>query len=137
LRRASILEGWGLNVDFGRHAFEKKSYLAGTDEERLADLDEALRDPDIRAVLATRGGKGSYRIADRLDFDAARRNPKFLVGFSDITILHLSLYRHCGLVGLHGALSLEDDGSPGPGNTEALYKALMLPGHATIHSRTD
>jgi muramoyltetrapeptide carboxypeptidase len=50
-----------------------------------------LRDPGVRAVFATRGGKGAYRIADRLDFDAVRRDPKPLVGFSDITALHLAL----------------------------------------------
>lgn len=76
--RAKILESWGLEVDFGEHAFRKVAYLAGTDEERLADFDAALRDPKVRAIFATRGGKGSYRIADRLDFDAARRDPKFV-----------------------------------------------------------
>lgn len=110
LRRAALLESWGLEVDFGKHAFAKVALLAGTDEERLADLNAALRDPDVRGIFATRGGKGSYRIADRLDFDAVRRDPKILVGFSDITILHLNLWKHCRLVGIHGAVSL-DQGS--------------------------
>jgi muramoyltetrapeptide carboxypeptidase len=63
-----------------------------------------VRDPGVRAIIATRVGKGSYRIADRLDFAAAQADPKFFVGISDTTILHLSLLRHCGQVGLHGAL---------------------------------
>src|SRR5207302_7501422 len=60
LQRALILEAWGLQVDFGEHAFKKLSYLAGTDEERLSDLNSAFRDPQVRAVFTTRGGKGSY-----------------------------------------------------------------------------
>src|SRR5215216_4733865 len=87
LQRARILESWGLKVDFGQHAFKKLSYLAGTDEERLSDLNTAFRDPEVRAIYTTGGGKGSYRIADGIDFDAVRRDPKFLIGFSDINIL--------------------------------------------------
>jgi len=84
LRGSEILESWGLRVDFGEHAFDKLGYLAGTDEERLSDLNLAFGAPEIRAIFATRGGKGSYRIADGIDFDAVSRDPKFLVGFSDI-----------------------------------------------------
>ena len=102
---ASVLEGWGLRVELGAHVFSQIGYLAGTDDERLSDMNEALRDEGVRAIFATRGGKGSYRIADRLDFRAALANPKFVVGYSDITALHLALYRACRLVGVHGAIS--------------------------------
>ena len=105
---AQVLRAWGFRVDFGANAFRKLNYLAGSDEERLSDFNEALRDPDVRAIFATRGGKGSYRIADRLDFEAARRDPKFLVGFSDISILHMALWRHGIGGGIHGALSKVD-----------------------------
>lgn len=105
---AELLRSWGFRVDFGPHAFRKLSYLAGTDEERLADLNDALGDPGVRAIFATRGGKGSYRIADRLDFAAARRDPKLLVGYSDITILHLALWNQGIGGGIHGALADED-----------------------------
>ncbi len=97
------LEGLGLRVELGNHVFDELGYLAGTDEDRLADVNAALRDPGIRAIITTRGGKGAYRIANGLDFVAARSNPKLLVGFSEITILHLALMRHCGWVGIHGA----------------------------------
>jgi muramoyltetrapeptide carboxypeptidase len=112
LQQAAILESWGLKVEFGRHVFDRHGYLAGRDEDRLSDLNDALRDPDVRAIVATRGGKGAYRIADQLDFDAVRNDPKLLVGFSDITILHLSLWKHCRLAGLHGALSANESGEP-------------------------
>jgi muramoyltetrapeptide carboxypeptidase len=128
---AKVLESWGLKVDFGEHAFRKVAYLAGTDEERLADFNAALRDPSVRAIITTGGGKGSYRIADRLDFAAARSDPKFLVGFSDITVLHLSLWKHCRLIGVHG--SLMPDGQ----NGETLRRALMTSQGICIHSRAD
>ncbi len=63
-RGVELLEGWGLRVEVGRHAFDQLGYLAGDDHDRLDDLNEAFRDPGVRAVLATRGGKGAYRIAD-------------------------------------------------------------------------
>lgn len=104
MRQVGILQEWGFVVDFGDHVYDKLGYLAGSDEDRLADLNAAFRDPDIRAIFATRGGKGSYRIADRIDFDAVRRDPKPLVGFSDITILHLTLWQRCRLIGIGGGL---------------------------------
>src|SRR5581483_6853690 len=78
-------------------------YLAGKDEDRLADINDALRDPGIAAIIATRGGKGAYRIADGLDFDAVRKHPKLLIGFSEVTILHMALLKHGSLGGIHGA----------------------------------
>jgi muramoyltetrapeptide carboxypeptidase len=136
LRHAEMLKGWGLNVDFGEHAFCKHDHLAGTDEERLADFNTALRDPEVRAIFATRGGKGSYRIADRLDFDAVRRDPKFLVGLSDITMLHLSLWKHCRQVGIHGALFVsEGEQDVSMETSGSLRQALMTSEDIIIRSR--
>jgi muramoyltetrapeptide carboxypeptidase len=136
LSRARILESWGLVVDFGRHIYAARGYLAGSDDERLSDFNEALRDPSVRAIFATRGGKGSYRIADRLDFEAAKRDPKFVVGFSDITALHLSLLKHAGLVGLHGTLA-DHGGVFSASNMEALRRALMEPAEIVLRSRSE
>jgi muramoyltetrapeptide carboxypeptidase len=116
LQGAKVFESWGLEVDFGEHAFRKMAYLAGTDDERLADFNAALRHPSVRAIIATGGGKGSYRIADRLDFAAARSDPKFVVGFSDITSLHVSLWKHCRLIGVHGWLGRGEVDRGQPGN---------------------
>ncbi|GAB5469921.1 MAG: LD-carboxypeptidase [Rhodospirillales bacterium] len=122
---AAQLRRWGLRVDFGANAFRKLNYLAGTDEERLSDVNAALRDPEVRAIFATRGGKGSYRIADRLDFAAARHDPKHLVGFSDITILQLALWRE-GIGGaIQGAFSAADRDSGARGRPSVLKRALM------------
>jgi len=132
------LESWGLDVSLGDNVFRQYGYLAGTDHERLSDLNSALRDPSVRAIVATRGGKGAYRIADQLDFAAARNDPKFVVGFSDITILHMSLWRHSKIVGLHGALYVDDaTGSISHVGSETLRAALMEPGPTTITSRAD
>lgn len=137
MRACEQLESWGLEVDFGENAFRKVSYLAGTDEERLTDFNAALRDASVRAILATRGGKGSYRIADRLDFEAARQDPKFVVGFSDITILHLGLCKHCGLVGLHGALFADETGRIAEETGLSLRQAMMTREDVVIHARSD
>lgn len=136
LARAQILESWGLTVDFGQHVYASRGYLAGSDEERLFDFNEALRDRSVRAIFATRGGKGSYRIADRLDFEAAKRDPKFVVGFSDITALHLSLLNRAGLVGIHGTLT-DSDGAFSTLNMEALRRALMQRAEVVLHSRPE
>lgn len=135
IRRAKTLESWGLRVDFGTHAFDKTGYLAGTDDDRLSDLNDALRDPDVRAIFATRGGKGSYRIADQLDFAAAQSDPKYLVGFSDITILHLSLWKRCKIVGIHGALVDDENGSIRADSVQCMQHALMMNEEIILHSR--
>jgi muramoyltetrapeptide carboxypeptidase len=131
-RGAEVLTGWGLQVEIGEHAFDSFGYLAGTDENRLADLNDAFRDPGVRAVFATRGGKGAYRISDGLDFAAVRRDPKPLIGFSDITSLHLPLWKECGLVGVHGPFVNWRDESYGPDCADALRAALMTTGEITI-----
>ena len=136
LSRAQILESWGLAVDFGEHVYAARGYLAGSDEERLSDFNEALRDPSVRAIFATRGGKGSYRIADKLDFEAAKRDPKFVVGFSDVTALHLSLLKWAGLVGLHGTL-IGNGGVFSALNMEALRRALIEPAEIVLRSRSE
>src|SRR5262245_62590218 len=69
-RSVKLLESLGLRVGLGRHVFDKFGYLAGRDEDRLTDINEALADPEVRALIATRGGKGNYRIADGVDFVA-------------------------------------------------------------------
>lgn len=99
----ATLADLGLVVEVGAHATDRLGYLAGRDEDRLDDFNQALRDPGVRAVIATRGGKGAYRIAAGLDVEAVKKDPKLIVGFSEITVIHLFLLRACGLVGLHGA----------------------------------
>ena len=101
---AALLESWGLRCDAGDHVLDELGYMAGSDADRLDDLNGAFRDPEVRAIVTTRGGAGAYRLADDIDFAAVRADPKPLVGFSDITSLHLSLLTRCRLGGVHGCL---------------------------------
>ncbi|MEV4012205.1 LD-carboxypeptidase [Nonomuraea angiospora] len=128
-----LLTSWGLRVELGEHVFDQWGYMAGRDEERVADLNDAFRDPGVRAVFATRGGKGAYRIVDDLDFDALARDPKPVIGFSDITHLHLAVWRHCRLAGLHGPFVNWNASATGPASAEALRRALMTADPVTVH----
>lgn len=134
LRCARLYESWGLQVELGHHVFSETGYLAGTDEQRLADINDALRDEGVRAIFATTGGKGSYRIADKLDFAAAARNPKPLIGFSDITALHLALLRESRLAGVHGPLSSWREEFIGPESVESLRSSLMTDADIVLRS---
>lgn len=105
--RALVLRGLGwlssrYRLRFDRGIFERSGYLAGTDERRLSELNAAVRDPEARAILATRGGYGLTRIAHAADLGALRADPKWLVGFSDITALHVEAGR-AGVASIHGA----------------------------------
>ncbi len=99
-----IFTEWGLRPDEGKHAQEKYGRFAGTDEQRTEDLQEALNHPDIKAILCSRGGYGLARIIDRLDFTAFKKNPKWLIGFSDITVLHNAISLQ-GVNSLHSIMA--------------------------------
>jgi muramoyltetrapeptide carboxypeptidase len=125
-RGAALLRGWGLSVTVGAHAYDRDGLVAGTDRDRLADLNSALADPAVRAVLCTRGGYGSQRIVGGIDTAAVLRDPKIVLGFSDITALHLALWRGARLATLHGpALALRAE--PDPVTVAALRTALFDP----------
>lgn len=96
------MESMGLQVRFGKNAKNRFGYLAGRDNERASDLNEFFKDPDIKGIVTVRGGWGSNRILPLIDFENIRNNPKFFCGFSDITSLHLSIYRNTGLTTFHG-----------------------------------
>jgi len=98
------LESWGLRCDKGEHILSRHGYMAGSDSDRLKDLNSAYRDPQVRAIITTRGGAGAYRIADDIDFSSVRADPKPMIGFSDITSLHMSLYHSCRLGSIHGCI---------------------------------
>jgi muramoyltetrapeptide carboxypeptidase len=92
----------GLKPKPARHLMERYGYLAGKDADRGADVNAMFADPDVRAVFAVRGGWGSARILPYLDFAAIRAHPKLLVGFSDITALHLAFAARAGFATIHG-----------------------------------
>lgn len=95
------LRGMGLIPKFGEHVAGKYLYLAGTDDQRASDLNAAFADPQVRAIFALRGGWGGARILPLLDWKLIRRNPKLLIGYSDITALHLAFARDAGFPTIH------------------------------------
>lgn len=95
---------WGLHVKFSAHCCDgSEPYFSAPDAERAADLQQMLDDPSIRAVIACRGGYGSVRLLPWLQLEGLRGNPKWVVGFSDITTLHLAL-SHLGIESIHGTM---------------------------------
>jgi muramoyltetrapeptide carboxypeptidase len=96
------LESVGFHVRLSPHALMKRDYLAGSDELRLRDLHSLFLDDEVRAIFCARGGYGTLRLFDRIDFDLIRKHPKILVGYSDITALLLALFKRARLVTIHG-----------------------------------
>jgi muramoyltetrapeptide carboxypeptidase len=122
---ARYLEGLGYRVEFGRHVGSQHGYFAGTDAERFSDLNAMLNDTRVRAIFAVRGGYGSSRLLPFVDYRAARRQPKILVGFSDITALQLALFRRSGLVTFSGPLpGVEFWKPPDPYTEEHFWRLL-------------
>jgi muramoyltetrapeptide carboxypeptidase len=102
----TYLEEWGLKVRIGKNAAKQSGPFAGSDEERLSDLQEMTDDRKIKAVICSRGGYGLLRIINRIDFSTIKNIPKWYVGFSDITVLHLWLSEVCGVVSIHADMPL-------------------------------
>ncbi len=96
------LEALGLKVKVGEHVLSRHGYLSGNDKDRAADINRFFKDDEIRAVLPIRGGWGSSRVLPYLDYAAIRRNPKIVLGYSDITALHLAIHAKTGVVTFHG-----------------------------------
>ena len=89
----------------GEHAREKQHYFAGYDDERLSDLNAALRDDSVDVIWCLRGGYGAMRLLEGLDYAALRRHPKVMIGYSDITAFHCAIATRCGLSSIHGPTS--------------------------------
>ena len=87
----NIFKSWGLNVVIGNHIFDKNGHFAGTDKNREKDFQKALDNKNIKAIWCARGGYGAVRIIDNLNFDSYLKNPKWIIGFSDITVVHNKL----------------------------------------------
>jgi muramoyltetrapeptide carboxypeptidase len=101
----NVLQTWGYKVKIGKTLGHQYHYFSGTDEERLADLQQMLDDEDIKAVLFGRGGYGVSRIIDKIDFKKFKRKPKWLIGYSDITVLHTHLYSRYKIASIHSHMA--------------------------------
>ncbi|WP_342542484.1 LD-carboxypeptidase [Paenisporosarcina sp. FSL H8-0542] len=109
-RSLTFLEQLGLNVKMGKYIENVHGYLAGTDDERLEDLQAMLADPSIKGIICAGGGYGAGRYADRIDFQLMAEQPKILWGYSDITFLHTTIGQFANVVTFHGPMLASDVG---------------------------
>lgn len=101
-----IFENWGLQVSLGKNLFKEDHQFAGTDAERAEDLQSMLDNPEIKAIVCARGGYGTIRILDLVDYSAFLKNPKWIVGYSDITALHVHLNQNLKVKSIHGIMPI-------------------------------
>jgi len=122
----TLLNSWGLEVVFGEHLETKSNHFAGTDAQRCSDLQTALDNPNIKAIWCARGGYGTLRIIDNLDFEGFKAHPKWIIGYSDVTVLHNAL-NNMGYESLHAmmCINLTDDASTIKHSVETLKSALF------------
>ena len=99
----ALLESWGLHAQLGQHVFNQADHFAGTDDERCEDFQKAIDDPKVSAIWCARGGYGTVRILDKLDYSSLKTHPKWLIGYSDITALHNQFHNE-GLQSIHGLM---------------------------------
>ena len=120
----------GFKVKPGAHLLDRYGYLGGRDADRAADLMAAFADPEVDGIVAMKGGWGCARILPLLDYDVIRRNPKVLLGYSDITALLLGLHARTGLVTFHGPIGLD----PWNGFTVGFFRQAVMEAEAAAFS---
>ena len=121
-----LLESWGLNAIVGINVHNQNGHFAGTDSERAEDLQKALDNPNIKAIWSARGGYGTVRVLDKIDYTKFKKNPKWLIGYSDITALHNELHNE-GYQSIHAIMctSLTEDITDIQDNVESLKNAVF------------
>ena len=121
-----IFKNWGLEVVLGKNIFQQYNQFAGTDEQRAADLQFMLDNSEIKAIISARGGYGTVRLLPLLDFSKFIKTPKWIVGYSDITVIHAHVNQNLGVKTIHGTMPLNfpKDGKENEA-TKSLRKALF------------
>lgn len=102
----TLLKSWGLDLCFGNHLFQEDHQFAGSVKQRAADLQWALDDENIKAIFFVRGGYGSVQVVDQINWFNFHQNPKWLIGFSDITVFHSHIHQNFGIPTLHAAIPI-------------------------------
>lgn len=120
------LQQWGLEPILGKHLFSEYHQFAGTADERASDLQEMLDNPEIKAILCARGGYGTVQIIDKIDFTKFMQHPKWVIGYSDVTVLHSHIQTHCQIESLHATMPINFPKVARENSaTETLYNALF------------
>lgn len=104
----NYLEKLGYRVEIGKNVGKEHGYLAGTDEERLSDFHSMFKNKDVKAIFSVRGGYGSGRLLDKIDYNLVKKNPKIFVGYSDITAMQMAIFKKTGLVTFAGPMLATD-----------------------------
>jgi muramoyltetrapeptide carboxypeptidase len=122
-----VFESWGLTVKLAPNLFSIQNQLAGTDDQRASDFQELLDDDDIKAIMCARGGYGTVRLIDKLDFSHFMLKPKWIVGYSDITVLHSHVNKNLEIETIHATMPINMDGASEvvDASSEALRKCLF------------
>jgi muramoyltetrapeptide carboxypeptidase len=123
---------WGLEVQLGDNVYGDNGYFSGTDEERLADLQAAIDDKSIAAIIAARGGYGMTRILEKINYSSLRDNPKWVIGFSDLTAIQLKLLS-LNMASIHGPMGTSFNMPGGEDSFDAL-KSLLFTGESSLIS---
>ena len=118
-----LLEAWGLQAVIGSSIGLEEHQFAGSDKERAEDLQQQLNDPEIKAIWCAKGGYGTVRILDLIDFSAFKENPKWIIGYSDVTALHSHLH-NLGIATLHAQMCLGVE-TKSEASRETLRKVLF------------
>jgi muramoyltetrapeptide carboxypeptidase len=118
-------ESLGYRVTISKNVFDVNGYLAGTDEERAEDLNQAFADKNVKAIICSRGGYGTPRILDKVNYGAIKKNPKILVGYSDITALQLAIFKKTGLVTFSGPMMAVEFGGNVDSYTEEMFFDML------------
>ncbi|MHB8259541.1 MAG: S66 peptidase family protein [Bacteroidia bacterium] len=100
------IRDWGLQPVLGKNIYASENQFAGSDAQRAEDLQWAINDDSIKAIIIARGGYGTVRIVDAIDFTKLKTNPKWVVGYSDVTVLHSHINRHIGIPTLHATMPI-------------------------------
>lgn len=123
-RATRYLEGLGFRVAFGKHVHKVHGYLAGTDQERAEDINKMFRDPKVKAIFSLRGGYGSPRILQLIDYKQIARHPKIFVGYSDITALSSAIFAKTGLITFSGPMVASDMSKPDTYSQDIFWRML-------------
>ncbi len=131
----NIIKQQGYNILEGDHLYDTQGYLAGTDENRLNDLHEMFRNNNVKAVLCARGGYGTPRLLDKVDYNLIKENPKIFIGYSDITALLLAVFHKTGLTVWHGPMLRSVEGRED--NLNNLLNILSSEGEFNLRLEAD
>ena len=129
-KAAAVLCEWGLRVEIAENALCRTGRFSGFVEQRLSDLQKAMDDPEVKLILCSRGGYGTVHLLDKLDFAGIKQNPKWVIGYSDITLLHAALQSN-GIMSIHGPMA-KHFAEEGAGDISVRFTKAIVAGESLI-----